>query len=195
MENRSTICKISTGFAICCGVLCALAVAPLVVAAGFAIFAFLCLLCCVLVLFAGIFVWLFTVGQANIFHVGTGLANFGTGIFHFIGPVTKFSFAYITPTAGGIALAFGILGIIIASVELYREKHQPAEDGTAPESAPEAPALPEEPDGQAAPAKKKKTKKRKTDTQVCVSALIANIILSVIAIVVLIVAAFAGKMF
>ena len=189
--KRSAICKLSIAAAVCCGVICGVAIIPLIVAGIFALFALLCLLCCVLIFIAGLFVWLFSVGQANIFGYANSLAGFGTGIFNFITPVAYFSFVHITPVAGGIALGMGILGIIFSSVGIAKAKKANAQLAQAELTA-EASALPAEADETPevdTGKKKKRAKKRKTDKGACAASLAVSIVFSVVAVIAMIVAA------
>lgn len=208
MMNRSTISKLSIACAVCCAVICGIAIAPAIMAIILALFALLCLVGCVLILFAGMFVWLFTIGQTNIFGYATSIADFALGMFNFIAPVAKFSFTYITPIGGWIAVGIGVLGIILSSVGISKAKNQPAKIEVQ-DNLIDAPATRVTADGtfdtpiyvprQETPTedtgKKKKTKKKKTDKGVCVASLTVSIVFTVIALISILVAAFALSAF
>ena len=194
--KKSAICKLSLAFAICCAVICGIAIAPLVVSAVFAIVAFLCLLACVLIFIAGLFVWLFSFGQSSIFDYASTTADFGLGLFNFITPVAEFSFHYITPIAGWVAFGVGVLGIIFASVGLAKAKKQipqvewQGELPDAPIVTDTAEAIPTE-----KPGKKQKKKKNKTEKGTCIAALVVSIVFAVVALIAVLVAALAVTMF
>ena len=182
--NRSKICKFSIALAVCCALACGVAIAPLIASVAFAVVAFICLLCCVIILFVGIFVWLFTAGQTSIFPYASKLADFATGLFSFVSPVARFSFDYITPIAGGIALGLGALGLIVSSVGISRAKNSLPSDEIQDE-----PVYPEETDG-----KKKKVKKKKTEKGECIASLAVSIVFSVVALIAIIIAVIGKNM-
>ena len=209
--KKSAITKLSIALAICCAIICGIAIAPLMVSLIFALVALICLVGSVLILFVGAFVWLFTVGQTNIFGYATGAANFGLGLFNFIVPIANFSFHYLTPIAGWVAVGFGVLGIIFASIGISKAKkaaqtaaqdelnEEPASfdgaDELAEESAPfeETDELSEEPsdaiiDEPVSDKKKKKKKKIKTEKGACVAALAVSIVFTVVALIAILVA-------
>lgn len=200
--KRSTLSKLALAFAICCAVVCAIAIAPVVIAAIIAIFTFFCLLCCVVIIIAGLFVWLFTIGQVSIFSYGTAIAEFAIGLFDFITPIAKFSFTYITPIAGGIAIALGVFGIIFASIVIAKANKQITETGNQAESI-EEPAPAEESvlpataseTSEAEPKKKKKAKKQKTEKGSGVASLVISIVFTVVAAIAIVVAVFAVSLF
>ena len=190
--NRSTICKLSIACAVCCGVIGGISIAPVVAAVIFALIAFICLLGCVVVFIAGLFVWLFSFGQANIFNYASILADWGLGLFNFITPVAKFSFTYITPIAGWIAVGIGVLGIILSSVGISKAKKQAPQAETAIQSdalyAPSYPVADDEASDRNT-GKKKKVKKKKTDKGACTASLIVCIVFSVVALLAVLIAA------
>ena len=179
--DRSKICKASIAFAVCCAIICGVAIAPLIVSIILALVALICLLCCVLVFIIGGFVWLFTVGQVNIFDFGRSLADFGLGLFNFMSPVAQFSLNYITPIAGGIAIGLGILGIIFSSVGISRAKLQKQSSET--DESGQLPPSTATTDVEAADTDKKKIKKKKTEKGACVASLAVSIVFSVLAII------------
>ena len=190
------MCKLSIAFAVCCAVICGISIAPLVVAILLALFAFVCLVICLLIYIGCAFVWLFSIGKANIFGYASSLAHFGFGLFDIVSPLANFSFHYITPIAGGIAVAVGILGIIFSSVGMSRANNQMPQDANQGNyyNAPQYPAtmygVPMvNPDAQ------KKGKKKKTDKGVCVATLTVSIVFSVIAVIAIIVAALVVHVF
>ena len=202
MEKKSALCKASIAFAVICAVICGVAIAPLLAAGVFAIVALLCLLACVVVFIAGLFVWLFTIGQSNIFGYASSLADFGLGLFSFVPPVAWFSFHYLTPIAGGVALGAGILGIVLASVGMAKagkrapqvEAQVPLEEVAFPEATLEEPLPASEPVAQSAP-KKKKAKKKKTERGACIASIVVCSVFSAMALIALIVAFVAVTMF
>lgn len=176
------ITKVSIAFAIACGVLFGISVAPLIAAAAMAVFTLVCMLICLVILIAGCFVWLFTVGKTNIFGSGIKVANFGMGTFSYINSITEFSFTYFTPIVGWVAFGVGIVGIVLCIVALATaNKALPQVEDTAPS---------EEVDGatDAARIKRRKRKKR-TDKGACVGALAACVILTALALIAVFVAA------
>lgn len=184
------ITKICMALAIACGVLFGISVAPLLVAGVLAVFTLICLLIAVLILFAGLFVWLFTAGKTSIFGIGANVASFGTNLFSYIQPVTDFSFTYFTPVVGWIAFGAGALGIVLSVVGLVTAgRSQQSESAAVPAEA-DAVAPTEEP-LQASSGKRKKTKrkKKKTDRGVCIGTLVACIVLAVLAVIAVAVAA------
>ena len=200
--NKSTICKISSAIAVCCGVLCGIALAPLVLLCLFLLVALVCLLCCALIFMIGIFVWLFSAGQASIFPYGTALANFALGLFRFISPVADFSFTHMTPIVGWVALGAGLLGIIVSAVGISKTKKRlsgrEVQDTPAmPAETNEKPTVFSTPIYEMQPihANRKKTKMKKTDRSVCVTSLVVCILCSVLAVVALIAAPIVVTMF
>ena len=181
--KRSTLCKLSIACAVCCGIIGGASVAPIVVSVILAIVAFLCLLLCVLVYIFGGLIWLFTIGKVNVFSFASALSGFGLGLFNFIGPVANFSFHYITPIAGGIAIGIGVLGIILSSIGISRAKKQQPEELPAPV----------ETDEQANGSKKKA--KKKTEKGACIASLTVSIVFTVISIIAIAVAAIAVNLF
>ena len=195
--ERSALTKLSIAFAVLCAVICVISIAPLAVAFVFAIIAFICLLLCVLILIIGGFVWLFTIGQVSIFDFGFMLSDFGLGLFNFVGPVADFSFHYLTPIAGGIALFLGILGIIISSVGISKAEKQNAEE-KALKSLSEVSALPQEINStpeDTSGKKKKRKRKKKTNKGLCIASLAVSVVFSAVAIIALIAAVIAVTMF
>ena len=182
--KRSTICKLSIACAVLCGIIGGISVAPIVVSIILAIVAFICLLLCVIVYIFGGIIWLFTIGKVNVFGFASSLSGFGIGLFNFIGPVANFSFNYITPIAGGIALCVGVLGIILSAVGISKANKRQQQNNELP-----APSTASE-DGQTADTAKKKHKK-KTEKGVCVASLVVCIVFSVIAAIAIAVAVIA----
>ena len=202
MEKKSALCKASIAFAVICAVICGIAIAPLLAAGVFAIVALICLLGCVVIYLVGLFVWLFTIGQSNIFGYASSLADFGLGLFNFVPPVAWFSFHYLTPIAGGVALGAGILGIVLASVAIARagkrppqeEWQTPSEEVAFPEATLEEPVANPEPAADPNP-KKKKAKKKKTERRACIASIVVSSLFSALAFIALIVAFVAVTMF
>ena len=188
MVNRNVITKFSIALAVICAVICVVSIAPLAVALVFALVTLLCLVCCLLIYIVGGIVWLLSVGQANIFRYATALADFGLGLFNFITPIAQFSFHYLTPIAGGVALFVGIVGIVVSSVGISKAK----EDAQLQlQSVPEeADLAQEEGDG-----KKKKAKKKKTNRGACVASLIVCSVFSAVAFAAIVVALVVTRMF
>ena len=208
--TRSTLCKLSLAFAICCALICGISIAPLLVAVILALVALLCLLVCVLIYIVGGFVWLFTIGTANIFSYATSLSDFGLGLFNIVSPVAQFSFHYLTPIAGGIALLFGIIGIILSSVGKSRASLQAAEQETPSyeqdpyqylDAEDEEPAYdtPYEDETEEAvqeeQGKKRKKKKQKTEKGAYIASLAVSIVFSILAAIAILVAVVAVKFF
>lgn len=192
MDKRSAVCKLSIALAVCCAVICGVAITPLIFSAAIALIALICLLCCVLVVIFGLFIWLFSAGQVNVFGFATSLADFGTGLFNFISPVAKFCFNYVTPIAGWIALGVGVLGIIFSSVGISAaNKNQPKAEVVENREVPESLA-PTNGEGEGG---KKKAKKKRTEKGACVASLVVCIVFSVLATLSIAVAAVAVKMF
>ena len=193
--NRSTICKLSIACAVCCGVISGLSIAPLVVAAIFALVAFICLLGCTIIFIVGMFVWLFSVGQANIFGYASTLADFGLGLFNFITPVAKFSFTYITPIAGWIAVGMGVLGIILSSVGISIAKKQQPQTELQGNPLGASYSLSTYGAPGASTDKKQHVKKKKTNKGACTASLVVCIVFSVVAIIAICLAAWTITMF
>ena len=190
--EKSAVCKLSIAFAVCCAVICGVSIAPLVLAAIVAIVALVCLLICVLVVIFGFFIWLFSVGQVNVFGFATSLADFGVGLFSFISPVANFSFNYVTPIAGWIALGFGVLGIIFSSAGISAANRQkPKKDVSENREISASLSTAQGEDG----GKKKKAKKKKTAKGACVASLVVSIVFSVVAVISIVVAHVALTMF
>lgn len=194
--KRSAICKLSIACAVFCGIIGGISIAPVVVAAIFALVALICLFGCVIVFIAAIFVWLFSIGQANIFNYASMLADWGLGLFNFIGPVAKFSFTYITPISGWIAIGIGVLGIILSSVGISIAKKQSSQTELQSNSL-GANTVTVSDDGtqEADTAKKKKVKKKKSDKAACTASLVVCIVFSVVAVIAMLVASLAITLF
>lgn len=191
--KKSTICKISLALAICCAIICGISIAPLVASAAFAIMAFICLICCAVVAIAGVFAWLFSAGEINIFSYVGIIAEFGFGLFTFVSPIARFSVHYLTPIAGGVALALGVLGIILSSISISRAKKLSQTENS--DGNPESFALPEErQETQTANGGKKKAKKKKTEKGMSIASLVVSIVFSVVAVIAIIVAVIAVQM-
>ena len=189
--RKSLICKLATACAICCGVAFGIAIAPLVVAALLAVVALICLLGCVVIFLAGLFVWLFTIGKSTIFPFARAAANFGLGLFSYVKPVAAFSCNYITPIAGWVAVGVGVLGIVLAAIGIAKASKQSAQavQGEQP-FAPE-PMQTYDAAGmmQPAPVSAKKAKKPKTEKGACIAALTVCIVFAVLSLIAVLVAA------
>ena len=188
MESKSALTKLSIALAVLCAVICIVSIAPLVAAIIFVLVTLICLLGCLIILFVGAFVWLVTAGQTNIFGYATDIANFGMGLFNFITPIANFSFHYLTPIAGAIALFVGIVGIVISAVGISKAKKQTNQVET--QDIPSATDLVSETNNG-----KKKLKKKKTNKGACIASLVVCCVFSAVAIIALIVAVVAVTMF
>lgn len=185
--KRSAICKFSIACAVCCGIAGGVAVAPIVVGGVFIVVELLLVLACLVILLGGAFAWLFSAGAVNIFGYGTAIYDFGLGLYHFVIPVSKFTFTYLTPIAGYVALAVGVLGIILSSVEIDRAKKQ-IPKAELQNNVSYEPATPIEADSMAEAPDNNKKKHPKTDKRVCVATLVVCIVFALAAIFALIVA-------
>ena len=188
--NKSTLCKLSIACAICCAVICGVSIAPLVAAGILAVVALLCYLACAVLFLVGFFVLLFSAFQASIWPLASSVGEFGTGLFGFVSPIANFSFNYITPIAGWVALGVGIVGIIVSSIGISKANKQipqqeaPSEPIAAPANPTDTVAY-----GTANNGKKVKKKKQKTEKGVYIATLVVSIVFSVVAIIAVIVAA------
>lgn len=172
--KKSNLCKLSIACAVCCGVVCGVAVSPLVVVCVLALVALICMLMAALVIIAGFFVWIFSGTKVSIFGYAATIADFAGGLFSHIAPVANFSFRYLTPVAGWIAVALGVLGIVISSVAISKPKKNLPQETTETDQ-----------DDQVGTGKKKK--KKRTEKGICKASLIACIVLSLVALIAVIV--------
>ena len=188
MENKNALTKFSIALAVICAVICMISIAPLAVAIVFALVTLICLLGCLLILFGGALVWLVTAGQTNIFGYATTLSDFALGLFNFMSPIADFSFHYLTPIAGAVALFVGIVGIIVSAVGISKAKSQSAQ--VKVDGIPSVTDLTPTANGG-----KNKAKKKKTNKSSCIASLVVCCVFSAVAFLAIIVALVAVTMF